>query len=651
MWLGSLPLLLLPAPIVEEDSLPARAELFAPGGPVDIQLSIDGAFLGWLAPDSEGVHQLYLAPVSDPSEAIAVTKGEEPVLEWRWATSDEHVIFTREVEGGHVHAFVISKQGGSVFDVTRGGVGPLRLVGHNRQWRTSIALDYQPKDEERGVWLLDFGKQQKHRMTDGGHDRVFFDGNMWPMGAENPGRSMRMKLEGKWGDLVSADSTEAPVTGIVSGDFGGDFLFYCTRGDGDRSRLQAIDLDTLEVTVLLEHPTRDLFPHHFQLDTRTQMPVSALVGGERIMVDPKKLAALFDRAEPVTANVADDWEIISLTLPGAVQHVDEDLLGGTWLLQSEGLYYLYDRESLDLRAVKNFGQRTTALTPFDVQTADDLTLHCALARPAGQTEPGPTVVFVHGGPWSPANFEGRATRDQVELLVSRGYTVLLAEYRGATGYGRAFRDLGDGELGDGMIDDVLAATRAAIERKVADPEKIAIFGWSYGGYAVLRAMTREPKLFACGLAINPISDLAALQAEHQDHPAWRELWNARAGDPTTEEGAALLKRQSPLHQASELAAPILIASGTFDLIVPKEQSEAFVRAARNADRGVTYLLLDEPHDFKQPSSWSLFWAAGEALLADKLGGEAEPFGDDMKAPQLSNSIGTELIPGLREALR
>ena len=665
MW--SLLVLLPLAATTQEPTVPLRprADFLSPVVRHSLHLSTDGQHFGYLQPDGAGVDQLHVAAVDTPGDTQVITSGQKPVLQWRWAHSGEHLLFTRKVEAGEAHLHVFTREGATTTDLTPDAAGPVWLAGHGRQWPTHVALEFQPEGEEHGIWLVDFVSKERHRMCDGGFEAYAFDGNMWPMGASGQGRIARMQKSGKWAEVASLDPLAAKVSGLVSGDFGGDFLFCVAADRSDRTNLRAIDLETGEVTLLAEHPRADLLPFGFQLDARTYLPVSmaAYRGGlERVLVDPLALARVFGEEEAVTQAVAEDWEVIGLTLEGEVHFAGQDAGGQRWLLAQETgghrTFHVYDRQTLDVLPLVGEvpaldGATLASRRPFPVIARDGLELPCQLYLPPGGGEqPLPTVVYVHGGPWSLVARDDWSTHRHLQLLASRGYAVLGVEFRGAVGHGRAFLDAGTGQLGAAMIDDVVDATRAAVEAGVASKDALAIFGHSYGGYAVLRAMTREPGLFACGISMAAISDLHALQANAQDRPGWAELWNPRAGDPSTEAGAKLLKEQSPLHAAADLGAPLLMAHGAVDLIVPKKQSADFARGSHVAGRPVTYLVFSkEPHMLRRTESWQAFWAVGERFLAQHLGGAHQDYDTDLPYGGVVIATGATLIPGLAEASR
>jgi dipeptidyl aminopeptidase/acylaminoacyl peptidase len=230
---------------------------------------------------------------------------------------------------------------------------------------------------------------------------------------------------------------------------------------------------------------------------------------------------------------------------------------------------------------------------------------------------------VHGGPWARDEFGYNA---YAQWLADRGYAVLSVNFRGSTGLGKHFVNAGNLEWGRGMDDDLLDAVAWAIDQRIADPDRVAIFGGSYGGYAVLAAMTRNPERFACGVDVVGPSNLETLLATVPPYWASFRAQLVRAlGDPDTEAGRALLRERSPLHQAGRIRRPLLIAQGANDPRVKQAESDQMVAAMQANHVPVTYLLFpDEGHGFVRPQNQLAFVAEAESFLAACLGGDAAP---------------------------
>jgi dipeptidyl aminopeptidase/acylaminoacyl peptidase len=268
------------------------------------------------------------------------------------------------------------------------------------------------------------------------------------------------------------------------------------------------------------------------------------------------------------------------------------------------------------------------MQPISCVARDGLTLHGYLTLPVGLAPKHlPLVLNVHGGPW------GRYTWGLVpeaQWLANRGYAVLQVNFRGSTGYGKAFLNAGDREWGGKMHDDLIDAKRWAVAQGYADPQRVAIYGGSYGGYATLVGLTFTPDEFACGVDIVGPSSIATLIRSIP--PYWaplKSMFEKRVGKLETEE--AFLNARSPLFKADQIKVPLLIAQGANDPRVKQAESDQIVAAMRKNNKPVEYLVFpDEGHGFARPENRLRFYAAAEQFLAQYLGGRAEPPSDKEK---------------------
>ena len=208
--------------------------------------------------------------------------------------------------------------------------------------------------------------------------------------------------------------------------------------------------------------------------------------------------------------------------------------------------------------------------------------------------------------------------------------VLQVNFRGSTGYGKAFLNAGNRQWAGAMRTDLLDARDWAIAQGYTDPARFAILGGSYGGYAVLTALAWTPNAFTCGVDIVGPSDLRTFMAAI---PAYwepmRKMLTERVGDD-----AEFLKAQSPLFRASSIRVPLLITQGANDPRVKQQESDQIVAALRASNIPVQYLVFDdEGHGFADPANLARFTALAEAFLARALGGRLEPAGpgDDVES--------------------
>jgi len=240
------------------------------------------------------------------------------------------------------------------------------------------------------------------------------------------------------------------------------------------------------------------------------------------------------------------------------------------------------------------------------------------------------VLSVHGGPWHRDEWH---MNQAVQLLTNRGYAVLQCNYRGSTGFGRRFHVAGYGEWAGKMHNDLIDAVNWAIKQKIAIPNKVAIEGGSYGGYAALVGLTFTPDTFACAVdEVGPTNLVSLLETI----PAyWKPAFNSDAkrigGDPRTEQGRKTLLSKSPVTFVNKIVKPLLIAQGANDPRVNRNESDQIVDALKKNHIPVTYLLYgNEGHGFVRPENTMSYHALVEKFLSDCLGGRAEPITNELK---------------------
>ncbi|MCA9513367.1 MAG: S9 family peptidase, partial [Myxococcales bacterium] len=230
-----------------------------------------------------------------------------------------------------------------------------------------------------------------------------------------------------------------------------------------------------------------------------------------------------------------------------------------------------------------------------------------------------------------------------------GYAVLQVNYRGSTGFGKAFTNAANLQWGKAMHDDLLDAVAWAVGRKIAPADKVGILGGSYGGYATLVGLAMTPKTFACGVDIVGPSNLLTLIATIP--PYWAPMiteFKTRMGDWTTEEGKAALTAVSPLTHVGAIERPLLIGQGANDPRVKQAESDQIVTAMQERGIPVSYVLFpDEGHGFARPENRLAFFAVTEAFLSAYLGGVYEPIrASDLGGSSMEVRAGREGIPGL-----
>lgn len=255
-----------------------------------------------------------------------------------------------------------------------------------------------------------------------------------------------------------------------------------------------------------------------------------------------------------------------------------------------GDYYLVDTQGMKaefIRASRSWLDPRTMRPrePISLKARDGLELHGYLTRPAANG-PHPLVVLPHGGPHG---VRDRWVFDwESQLLASRGYAVLQVNFRGSDGYGLAFEQAGYREWGGKMQDDLTDATLWAIEQKVTTADRICIFGASYGGYAALMGVAREPGLYRCAIGYAGVYDLELMYSSGDipDSRSGRAYLDLVLGDDP-----ARLRSRSPVHLAAAIQAPVLLIHGTADWRVDLEHAKRMKKALESNGKTFEYLAL------------------------------------------------------------
>jgi dipeptidyl aminopeptidase/acylaminoacyl peptidase len=256
-----------------------------------------------------------------------------------------------------------------------------------------------------------------------------------------------------------------------------------------------------------------------------------------------------------------------------------------------GSWYVLDMTKTSLR---RFGRRIEAVDPAQMQpmqilsypARDGLKIPAYLTMPRGAKQALPAVILVHGGPI--ARDHWRWNRE-VQALASRGYVVMQPQFRGSAGFGRHFEESGYGQWGWAMQDDITDAVQYLVSKGIADPQRVCIFGSSYGGYAAMWGLAKTPDLFKCGISFAGVSDLDAMLSDwsdSNDYQYLRDLQRFTVGDIKTdkEKFAAV----SPLKNAAKIKAPVLLMHANRDERVPISHGTNMRDALQRADKAVEW---------------------------------------------------------------
>jgi len=640
-----------------------RAKIFGNPSKSGGRISPDGKWLSWIAP-RDGVLNVWVAPASDLSKARPLTDEKvRPIRGSFWSPDSKTLLFIQD-KGGDENFLLygVNVVSGKQINYTPFEKTRVQIVHISSKVKDRILIGLNNRDPRwHDVYSLDLasGKLTLVQHNDG-YGGYLADEQLNLRLASKPrsdGGATYFRVKGgkvettPLADIGLDDSqTTAPLTFTVDGKT----LYWTDSRGRNTSALLAQDVASGKTTVVAEDARADI--------------ADALYDQHTGRVQAYSVNYLQQEYVPLSNDLKGDLEFLKKNTRGQFSVVSRTDADDKWLVAVDSVTappsaWLYERKTKHLTQLyvtrpELEGAPLVPMYPQEIKARDGLALVSYLTLPQASqadgsghaSKPVPLVLLVHGGPWARDGYGYNSTH---QWLANRGYAVLSVNYRGSTGFGKQFISAGDLQWGRKMHDDLLDAVQWAVKSGVTTADKVAIMGGSYGGYATLAGMAFTPTTFACGVDIvGPSNLFTLLQTIPPYWEAGKQQFYKRMGDPTTEEGRALLKERSPLNFAGDIQRPLLIGQGANDPRVNVRESDQIVAEMAVKNIPVTYVLFpDEGHGFARPVNSIAFNAVAENFLGKCLDGRAEAIGGTIKASTAQIKHGAEFAPGLQEALR
>ena len=648
--------------IADVELIPRNA-LFGNPERASVMISPDGRTLSWVAP-VEGVMNVWVAPAADPSKGRAITRDTtRGIRDYFWSYQPDTLLYLRDSGGDEdFHLFSVNIATGKTTDLTafakttaqvvaaspsQPGVILVGMNDRDPKWHDLYRVDLatgkrtlvQKNDAEIGSFITDDQYNVRYATRarpDAGEDVLQPDG------------------KGGWKVYTGIPFEDSMTTRPGGLTTDGKTLYMTDSRDRDTAALYAVDVASGKRALVFEDARADV-----------GQPLMHPTTGK---VQAVAVNYLREQWKPLDPAIADDLKTLQAIGPGEVGVNTRTLDDKTWIVtysaaEAPVVYYRYDRGAggtltklFSARPALD-GKPLVPQWPQEITSRDGKTLvsYLTLPKSADSNNDGkadvavPMVLFVHGGPWGRDSY---GYSPNAQWLANRGYATLNVNFRGSTGFGKAFTNAGNGEWAGKMHNDLIDAVQWAVAQGVTTADQVAIMGGSYGGYATLAGLTFTPDTFKCGVDIVGPSNLNTLLATVP--PYWASFYQQlvkRMGDPATEEGKKWLRENSPLTYADRIKKPLLIGQGANDPRVKQAESDQIIAAMKAKNIPVTYVLFpDEGHGFKRPENSKAFNAVAEGFLGQCLGGRAEPIGD-FAGSSISVPTGAAGVPGLADALK
>jgi dipeptidyl aminopeptidase/acylaminoacyl peptidase len=621
----------------------SREALLGAGGRFAPKLSPDGKRLSWLAPNAEGVVNVWVQTIGKDDARVVTGERHRPLYAYEWAPNGEAILYFQNSGGDETdHLFLADLDGKNVRDLTplRGVEARNLMVSPSRPNEVLIALNARDR-RFFDAWRADLetGAMRMAAQNPG-------DVTSWTADAQLQVRAatafdaatartvvrVRDTADGPWRELIGWPFERAPVW-YGQMDFGTMVLGFTPDGKALHV-LSGAQSDTLQVVRIDVASGRVL--EVVASDARSDVMDTSL-GAPTYLAHPRTnalQAVAYGYAQPewkyVDPSIREDFARIGKEVPGFIRIRSRDVADTKWIVfdvrsDKPPTYYLYDRAG---RTVTKLFDPAPALATatlvakkfVTIRARDGVELPAYLSLPAGIPARNlPMIVTSQGGPWQRFGAEYDAWS---QFFANRGYAYLEVNHRGASGFGLRFTNLMNGEWSGKAIDDIADAVRWATREGIADPARVGGFGSSGGGYGVLMTMARYPELIAAGASLVAPTEIRNLVSGMPPHWAPNRVrWLRRIGNVLDD--PEVNRRVSPLYHAAKIKAPLMMIEGANDPRV--SGAEEFVQQVRKHNSNVTFLVYtDEGHELARHENLLDFFGRLETFFARHLGGRAEP---------------------------
>ncbi len=639
-----------------------KEDLYSYINTIPPKLSHDGQMIAWVSSFGTGILNVYISKVSNPYEYKQVSfEKENSVRYFDWNYMGNIFYYVDNKGDENYHVMSVNLKDGKTKNLTPGDKVNAWVYAMSPKKPETVIIKSNSRNPSYfdlySYNLLD-GKMEPLIVNKEWSSFVFDNELNLRFACKFNKDSAKEYYKFQDGGFILYDTIppeDSNRTTIFAFDNSGQFLYMADSRNRDTTALYEVDTKTGKKKMLAKDDKSDL---------------SGYFTSE---VTEKIIAASFyyDRVswQVLDDSFKNDFEIMSKADDGDLELYDNSLDDNIWLFYFDFdtrpiAYYIYNRDKKEVKPLFDFSDyrkklELAKMRSVTIKSRDGLDLLCYLSLPPWTDsnddgrpfKPISLILKVHGGPWA---------RDywcydyEHQLLANRGYAVLSVNFRGSVGFGKSFLNAGFGQWGRKMQDDLIDAVDWAIKEGIAQPEKIAIMGASYGGYAALSGLAFTPDKFACGIDVCGIANMQAFI--DSSPPYWKPTMIASikkiGADPSTEEGKKFLAERSPINYAKNIIKPLLIGHGENDVRVMVSESESIVKVLKEREIPVVYCFFpDEGHGIKAPKNNLAFSAIMEAFLSQILGGRMEILSaDDFKGSSIQIKEGIDYINGLKQTI-
>ncbi len=593
-------------------------------------LSPDGKYLSYMKRRETGERDVYLKETATQKETLLIKQGEDLVRGFFWANKNR-ILYLQDKGGNeNYHLFGINVDGSNKNELTPYEgvrVGVLEMLKDDEDHIIVQMNKDNLQQEEPYLLNINSGEVTKLYTVKEGDTAVAgysFDqkGNLRVIARMVDGVNIEY--------LYKIDGEFKPMMVVEFGDSFGiddfnprsdnpDDAYVVSNLGTDKMEIQLYDLKKNEkIKTLYKNDNFDI--SGLSLSRKRNYEIDFYYfQGEKIEVVP-----VSETYKKIYARLKKEFGDKQFFTQGKTDDESKYLV----MITSDkiyGEYYLYDVEkdtvTLLYKLLPNLKAEDMAtMKPITFKSRDGLTIHGYITLPEGykKGQKLPLIVNPHGGPQGVRDSWG--FNPEAQLFASRGYATLQVNFRISGGYGKEFQNSGYGQIGRKAMDDVEDGIAYVIKQGWVDKDKVAIYGGSHGGYAVLRGMTKTPDLYACGVDYVGVSNLHTFMETIPPYwekfkPLLYKIWY----DPTVPEQKAIMDEISPALHVDKIKKPLFVVQGANDPRVNIDEADQIVESLRKRGVEVPYMVkYDEGHGFAKEENKLDFYKAMMGFFAEHL---------------------------------
>jgi dipeptidyl aminopeptidase/acylaminoacyl peptidase len=585
------------------------------------QISPDGNYISFTKSYKNRLNIFVQSRDSNVTKRVTSVTDRD-IVNYTWKGND-HIVYMKDFGGDeNYHLFAVDRDGKSYKDLTPFPGVKAEIIDDLPDSDTEMIVGLNKRTREFfDAYMLDVATGKLNLITEN-------PGNITEWITDHKGKiRAAITTDGVNNSLLYRETQDMPFKTVITVNFRDTvqplfFTFdnrslYCLS-NRNRDKIAAVILspeDGHETEVIFEHPQVDVDGLAYSRKRKVLTEIYYTTWKTERKILDREIQDIFgflDSRLPdteiflVSHNRQEDIFIVRVTSD-----------------RSPGAYYLYEKNGnmlVKLAEVMPWLKKEdlAQVKPIEYESRDGLTIHGYLTLSGRKVAKNlPVVINPHGGPWARDVW---SYDPEIQFLANRGYAVLQMNFRGSTSYGKKFWEDSFKQWGLKMQGDITDGVNWLIARGIADPKRIAIYGGSYGGYAVLAGLVFTPDLYVCGIDYCGVSNLFTLLKSIP--PYWKPVldqWYEMVGNPKTDK--ALFERISPVFHADKIKVPLLVAQGARDPRVNIDESNQIVAALRKRGIPVTYIVKqNEGHGFLNQENRFDFYRAMERFLSKYLEG-------------------------------